>query len=108
VIQSCASSGCITLQDGKARGMMAPRRREYRYSQRPRASGNALTCLAGVSPIYGAAWNGRMKCTTGTGDQADQEHEAMAETAHRLYETSSQSGAPALAMMQSPVSFLSL
>jgi hypothetical protein len=41
-----------------------------------------------------------MKCTTGT-DQADQGHEAMAETAHRLYETFSQSGAPALAMMQS-------
>jgi hypothetical protein len=57
-------------------------------------------CLAEVSPIYGAAWNGRMKCTTGM-DQADQEHDAMVETAHRLYETFSQSGAPALAMMRS-------
>jgi hypothetical protein len=43
-------------------------------------------CLAEVSPIYGAAWIGQMKCTTGT-DQADQEHEAMVATAHRLYET---------------------
>jgi hypothetical protein len=31
-----------------------------------------------VSPTYGEAWNGRMRCTTGT-DQADQEHEAMVE-----------------------------
>jgi hypothetical protein len=23
-------------------------------------------CLADVSPAYAAAWNGRMKCTTGT------------------------------------------
>jgi hypothetical protein len=38
-----------------------------------------------------------MRCTTGT-DQADQEHEAMVETAHQLYETFSQGGAPALAM----------
>ena len=53
-----------------------------------------------VSPTYGEAWNGRMRCTTGT-DQATQEHEAMVETAHKLYETLSQGGEPALAMMQS-------
>jgi hypothetical protein len=41
-----------------------------------------------------------MKCTTGT-NQADQEHEAMVETAHRLYETFSQRGEPALTMMRS-------
>lgn len=57
-------------------------------------------CLAEVSPIYIAAWNGRMKCTTGQ-SQADQEHKTMVETAHRLYETFSQRGEPALAMMQS-------
>ena len=56
-------------------------------------------CLMEVSQTYGEAWNGRMRCTTGT-DQADQEHEAMVETAHQLYETSSQGGAPALAMMR--------
>ena len=52
-----------------------------------------------VSPTCGEAWNGRMRCTTGT-DQADQEHEAMVETAHQLHETFSQGGAPALAMMR--------
>ena len=52
-----------------------------------------------VSPTYGEAWNGRMRCTTGM-DQADQEHEAMVETAHQLYETFSQGGAPALTMMR--------
>ena len=36
-------------------------------------------CLMEVSPTCGAAWNGRMKCTTGT-DQADQGHETMVET----------------------------
>jgi hypothetical protein len=57
-------------------------------------------CLMEVaSPTYGEAWNGQMRCTTGT-DQADQEHEAMVETAHQLHETSSQGGAPALAMMR--------
>ena len=58
-------------------------------------------CLMEVSPTYGKAWNGRMRCTTGT-DQADQEHEAMVETAHQLYETFSQGqgSAPALAMMR--------
>jgi hypothetical protein len=40
-----------------------------------------------------------MRCTAG-GDQADhQEHKAMVETAHQLYETLSQRGAPALTMM---------
>jgi hypothetical protein len=52
-----------------------------------------------VSPTYGEAWNGRMRCTTGT-DQADQEHEVMVENAHQLYETFSQGGAPALIMMR--------
>jgi hypothetical protein len=52
-----------------------------------------------VSPTYGEAWNGQMRCTTGA-DQANQEHEAMVETAHQLYETFSQSGAPALTMMR--------
>jgi hypothetical protein len=56
-------------------------------------------CLAEVSPIYEAAWSGQMKCTTGA-DQADQEHKAMVETAHRLYETLSQNGEPPLTMMQ--------
>jgi hypothetical protein len=46
-------------------------------------------CLVEVPPIHSAAWNGRMKCTTGH-SQADQEHKAVVETAHRLYETSSQ------------------
>ena len=41
-----------------------------------------------------------MRCTTGT-DQADQEHEAVVETAHQLHETFSQGGAPALTMMRS-------
>jgi hypothetical protein len=41
-----------------------------------------------------------MKCTTGT-NKATQEHETMVETAHKLYETSSQGGEPSLAMMQS-------
>ena len=40
-------------------------------------------CLREVSPTYGGAWNGRMKCTTGT-NKATQEHEAMVETAHKL------------------------
>jgi hypothetical protein len=57
-------------------------------------------CLAEVSPIYSAAWNGQMKCTTGM-NQADQDHKAMVETAHRLYETSSQRGESALTMMRS-------
>jgi hypothetical protein len=56
-------------------------------------------CMMEVSPTYGEAWNGQMRCTTGT-DQADQEHEAMVETAHQLYETPSQGGAPALTMMR--------
>jgi hypothetical protein len=55
-------------------------------------------CLSEASPGYVAAWNGRMKCTTGQ-DQADQEHKIMVETAHQLYETPSQRGAPALTMM---------
>jgi hypothetical protein len=79
-----------TLQDGKEK---------YDGSQKKAVQVlAALTrtgeCLMEVSPIYGAAWNGRMRCTTGT-DQADQEHEVMVETAHRLYETFRQSGAPA-------------
>jgi hypothetical protein len=56
-------------------------------------------CLMEVSPTYGEAWNGQMRCTTGA-DQANQEHEAMEETALQLYETFSQSGAPALTMMR--------
>jgi hypothetical protein len=55
-------------------------------------------CLAEVSPGHIAAWNGRMGCTAG-GDQADQEHKAMVETAQQLHEPLSQRGAPALAMM---------
>ena len=67
----------ITLQDGKEK---------YNGSKKMAVQVlAALTrigeCLMGVSPTYGEAWNGRMRCTTGT-DQADQEHEAMAETAH--------------------------
>jgi hypothetical protein len=88
----------ITLQDGKEK---------YAYDGSKKKAVQVLAaltrigeCLAEVSPIYGAAWNGRMQCTTGT-DQADQELEAMVEAAHRLYETFSQSGAPALTMMQS-------
>ena len=57
-------------------------------------------CLTGVSPTYGAAWNGRMKCTTGA-SLATQEHEAMVETARKLYEALSQGGEPPLTMMQS-------
>ena len=57
------------------------------------------TCLAGVSPAYAAAWNGRMKCTTGT-SLIIQEHEAMVETARKLYEVLSQSGEPPLTMMR--------
>ena len=57
------------------------------------------TCLAEVSPAYAAAWNGRMKCTTGTSLNA-QEHEAMVETARKLYGVLSQDGEPPLTMMQ--------
>jgi hypothetical protein len=57
-------------------------------------------CLAEVSPICTAAWNGQMKCTTGM-NQVNQEHKAMVETAHRLYETFSQRGESALTMMRS-------
>ena len=57
-------------------------------------------CLMEVSPTCGEAWNGRMRCTAGT-DQATQEHEAMVEAAHKLYEAFSQGGEPSLAMMQS-------
>jgi hypothetical protein len=55
-------------------------------------------CLAEVSPAYIAAWNGDMRCTA-SGNQEEQEHKAMVETAHQLYERLSQNGAPALAMM---------
>ena len=57
------------------------------------------TCLAEVSPAYAAAWNGRMKCTTGT-SLITQEHEAMVETARKLYGVLSQDGEPPLTMMQ--------
>jgi hypothetical protein len=40
-------------------------------------------CLADVSPAHAAAWNGRMKRTTGTG-LIRQEHEAMVETARKM------------------------
>ena len=56
-------------------------------------------CLADVSPAYAAAWNGRMKCTTGA-SLTRQEHEAMVETARKMYETLSQGGEPPLAMMR--------
>jgi hypothetical protein len=56
-------------------------------------------CLAEVSPAYIAAWNGQMRCTA-SGDQGDQEHKAMVETAHQLHERLSQNGAPALTMME--------
>jgi hypothetical protein len=56
-------------------------------------------CLTGVSPTYAAAWNGRMKCTTGA-SLATQGHKAMVETARKLHEALSQGGEPPLAMMQ--------
>ena len=56
-------------------------------------------CLAEVSPAYTAAWNGRIKCTTGTSLNV-QEHEAMEETARKLYGVLSQDGEPPLTMMQ--------
>jgi hypothetical protein len=56
-------------------------------------------CLAGVSPAYTAAFNGQMRCAA-SGDREEQEHNAMVETAHQLYEQLSQSGAPALTMME--------
>jgi hypothetical protein len=58
-------------------------------------------CLAEVSPAtpaYIVAWNGQMRCTA-SGDQEEQEHKAMVETAHQLYERLSQNGAPALTTM---------
>ena len=63
------------------------------------------TCLAEVSPAYAAAWNGRMKCTTGT-SLIIQEHEAMVETARKLYEVLSQSGEPPLAMMRTMLTMM--
>jgi hypothetical protein len=57
-------------------------------------------CLADVSPAYIAAFNGQMGCTA-SGDREEQEHKAMVETAHQLYEQLSQNGAPALTMMES-------
>ena len=54
--------------------------------------------LADVSLAYIAAWNGQMRCTA-SGDQEEQEHKAMVETAHQLYERLSQNGAPALTTM---------
>jgi hypothetical protein len=86
----------ITLQDGKEK-YDGSQKKAVQVLAAPTRIGE---CLAEVSPIYGAAWNGQMRCTTGT-DQADQEHDAMVETAHRLHETFSQSGAPALIMMRS-------
>jgi hypothetical protein len=41
--------------------------------------------LAGVSPAYIAAFNGQMRCAA-SGDREEQEHKAMVETAHQLYE----------------------
>jgi hypothetical protein len=76
---------------------MGPRRRQYMHSQRSRASETAWRKYP--QPTV-RQWNGRMKCTTGH-SQDDQEHKAMAETAHRLHETSSQRGESALTMMQS-------
>ena len=85
----------ITLRGkGKYRGS------QEKAVQALTAATRIAECLAEVSPIYSAAWNGRMKCTTGL-NQADQEHKAMVETAHRLYETFSQRGESALAMMRS-------
>jgi hypothetical protein len=70
----------ITLQDGKEKHDGSKKKAVKVLATLTRIG----ECLAEVSPFYGAAWNERMKCTTGT-DQADQEHEAMVETAHRLY-----------------------
>ena len=50
-------------------------------------------CLADVSPAHAAAWNGRMKCTTGA-SLTRQEHEAMVETVRKMYEALSQGGEP--------------
>jgi hypothetical protein len=66
----------IALQDGKEK-----------YDGSKKKAVQVLAALTRIGECL-AAWNGRMKCTTGT-DQADQGHEAMVETAHRLYETSS-------------------
>jgi hypothetical protein len=67
----------LTLQDG---------REKYDGSQKKVVQVLATLrrigeCLMEVSPTCGEAWNGRMRCTTGT-DQSDQEHEAVVETAH--------------------------
>jgi hypothetical protein len=72
----------ITLQDGKEKYDGSKKKAVQVLAALTRIG----ECLAEVFPIYGAAWNGRMKCTTGT-DQADQEHETVVETAHRMYET---------------------
>ena len=61
--------------------------------------------LAEVSPAYNAAWNGRIKCTTGKSLNA-QEHEAMKETARKLYGALSQDGEPPLTMMQTMVGMM--
>ena len=61
--------------------------------------------LAGVSPAYNAAWNGRIKCTTGTSLNA-QGHEAMKEMARKLYGVLSQDGEPPLTMMQTMVGMM--
>ena len=61
--------------------------------------------LAEVSPAYNAAWNGRIKCTTGTSLNA-QEHEAMKEMARKLYGVLSQDGEPPLTMMQTMVGMM--
>jgi hypothetical protein len=63
------------------------------------------TSLAEVSPAYNAAWNGRIKCTTGKSLNA-QEHEAMKETARKLYGALSQDGEPPLTMMQTMVGMM--
>jgi hypothetical protein len=50
-------------------------------------------CLAEVSPAHTAAFNGQMRCAA-SGDREEQEHKAMVETAHQLYEKLSQRWRP--------------
>jgi hypothetical protein len=52
----------IALQDGKEK-YDGPQKKAVQVLAAPTRIGE---CLAEVSPIYGAAWNGQMRCTTGT------------------------------------------
>ena len=70
----------ITLQDGRKK-YSGSKETAVQVLAAPTRIGD---CLMEVSPTYGEAWNGRMRCTTGT-NQATQEHEAMVETAHKRH-----------------------